>query len=200
MKKSTTLNKIEIDRGAWNLRAMFNSNVSLYHLMQNCYVRLNEIRLPFFNKDLSPLSEYSVMINVHADGPLGTYLIHNSYVDRFIQTDDFDVYFTVAEYIEARKTETWVEQIDLLKVDVNDPKWGKHNYKRNYHTAEQLGKKTLWRVVEETDTSKCIGLIGKYDSMRFDYFDSGFGNLEKYKKISVRSLEEGLDYLINFGK
>jgi len=185
----------------YHLESMFNTGLTLWHLMFNNYVRMNEIRLPFFNRDMSPLDDYVVIINIHADGPLGTYLTHKDYVEHFMRTDDFNECFTIKEYNEAKLKENHVEQIDLAKVDPNDKKWGRHRFGRNYFTEEQLAIRTKWTIVEDPETAKAVALTGEYDSRVPDRFIEDFksGSYTEYNKIRVNSFDEGLDYLINFG-
>ena len=73
-------------------------------MLSNTFQRFSEIRPVFYKTDLSKLEDFSVIINVHADGNLGTYIVHNDWIQNpFINTDDFDVCFTIKDYNKMKK-------------------------------------------------------------------------------------------------
>ena len=73
---------------------MFNDDFTEYDLAFNSYIRYNSIRSSFWETDIESLNDYSVMINVHDDGPNGTFIIHKDFVDLFYNTDDYNISFT----------------------------------------------------------------------------------------------------------
>lgn len=132
--------------------------------------KLNEIRDLFYNTDLSLLKDFSVVNNVHSEDATGYYIVHKDYFEILEDTDDFDLCFTIEEYIKARETKV------ITKI---------------YPDLEITLKKTNWHIV--THDGLAIALMSKKDTFRFLCEDE-----YRYECFKVDSIEEGLEYLKMF--
>lgn len=159
-------------------KTQFNPNDLVYMfdvtepLFNRTFQRFSEIRPVFYKEDLSKLENFSVIINVHSDGCLGTYIVHNDWVENpFMKSDDFGVCFTIKDYNKAKKVKKLTKNKENIKC-----------------------LKTKWFIV--TYDNKPIALISEYDSWRIPK-QMGINEVEeqKYNKFRVNSLKEGLDYL-----
>ena len=65
-------------------------------MLSSTILRTCEIRDIFYSYDLSSLEDFTVIYNIHTGDRLGTYIVHNDYVQHpFLNSDDFDILFTV---------------------------------------------------------------------------------------------------------
>lgn len=187
---------------------MFNDEFMLSDLVWNAYVRYNEIRQVFYDNDLSNLSQYCVIINSHADGPLGTSIIHKTLYEDFHRTDDYSFSFNIFDYNIRKQVEDKPIQIDLSTVDLNHPQFEGHNIKKNYFATEegkkQLKRKTNWHVVLKND--KCYGVMGSvacniihmindeiHKENPYDYVKA-----DHYTFLKCKSIEEAMFYLLQY--
>ena len=164
---------------------MFNDDFHENDLLFNAYVRYNQIRQPFYDTDLSSLSDYFVIINVHADGPLGTAIVHKSLLDRFIRTDDFDIAFSIEDYNKRKENEEQPIDIDLTKLKTKGKNWWTTD-----DGIKQLSLKTRWNLLLSEDDSHCLGLIGLNDSWITQEL--------KTHTMYVENIQQGLDHLVEF--
>lgn len=177
-------------------------------MLSHTYMRFEEIRDLFYNYDLSDLTDFSVIVNVHSNAPLGTYIVHKDFVEvPFIRSDDFDVFFTIPEYIEARKFNSLTKSYDIYE-ELSKFKEEMINSKNSYLKShyywlieegkEFFNKKTIWTV--STFDDKPIALTSETDSERLRYYFDHEGNENytknfRYSKFRVKNIEEGLEYL-----
>lgn len=167
---------------------MFNDHFHENDLLFNSYARYNQIRQAFYNTDLSGLSDYFVIINIHADAPLGTAIIHKSLCDRFIGTDDFNIAFSIADYNKRKEFEDQPTDIDLTELKTS----GKmKNWWSSDDGKKQLSLKTKWNLILSEDDNYCLGLIGSNDSWVTE---------EEFKThtMPVENIQQGLDHLVEF--
>lgn len=167
-------------------------------MLSNNFLRFREIRPLFYQKDLSKLEQFSVIVNVHADGELGTYIVHNDWIeDPFINTDDFDIFFTISDYNKNKKERKLTKDInffDELERFRND-KFSNYDWFQNKDNIKYLELKTKWTIVNYDD--KPIALMSEKDSWLLPNQIRNTNDLDvsKFTKFRVKSLEEGLDYL-----
>lgn len=162
-------------------------------MLSNILLKLSEFRNVFYKSDLSLLEDFSVINNVHAYYKLGCYIVHNDFVEEpFLKTDDFEVVFSIKDYNEAKKIKTltkdydYFEQLERFKED----KYIKaHIIKDEY--LEEFNLKTKWNIVTKND--KPIAIISEQDSERLTYI-----NKYEYKKIKIKNLEEGIEFIKTF--
>lgn len=187
---------------------MFNDKFKLSDLIWNTYVRYNEIRQVFYNNDLSNLSQYCVIINSHADGPLGTSIIHKSLLERFEQTDDYNFSFNISDYNVRKQLEDQPLQIDLTSVDINLPQFKGHNIKSNWFATEegkkQLSLKTNWHVAIKKN--KCYAVLGERACNIINYINDENDEKNPYDYVKennftflkCESIEEAMFYLLQY--
>jgi uncharacterized protein YbcV (DUF1398 family) len=167
-------------------------------MLSNTFQRFSEIRPVFYNTDLSKLEDFSVIINIHSDGNLGTYIVHNDWIEKpFLKSDDFDVCFSIKDYNKMKKVKKLTKDInffDELERFKNDNA-SYYNWYQNKDNIKYLDLKTKWTIVNYDD--KPISLMSEHDSWRIPNQISDINELEelKYTKFRVKSLEEGLEYL-----
>lgn len=156
-------------------------------------IKFNEIRNTFYNLDLSSLEDFSVITNVHAYYKLGTYIVHNVFVEEpFLRSDDFDFEFSIKEYNISKKIKKLTEKYDYFEQldKFRDDKYIK-TYIIKDEYLEEFNLKTKWNIV--TKNNKPIALISDSDSNRLLYI-----NNYEYKKIKMKNLEEGVDFIKTF--
>ncbi len=187
---------------------MFDDEFKLHDLVWNAYVRYNEIRQIFYDNDLSDLSQYCVIINSHADGPLGTSIIHKTLLERFEKTDDYSFSFNISDYNVRKQVEDKPQQIDLSSVDLNHPQFEGHNIKKNWFATEdgkrQLNMKTNWHLVLKKD--KCYGVVGERATNIINYINHEIDEANPYDYVKenhftfvkCKSIEEAIFYLIQY--
>ena len=167
-------------------------------MLSNTFQRFSDIRSLFYKEDLSKLENFSVIINVHADGPLGTYIVHNDWLESpFIDSDDFDVCFSIKDYNKMKKVKPLTKDINLfdeLERFKND-KHSNYNWYQDKKNTKYLDLKTKWTIINYHD--KPIALISEEDSWRLPQQIRGIdeSEKEKYSTFRVKSLKEGIEYL-----
>jgi hypothetical protein len=167
-------------------------------MLSNTFQRFSEIRPVFYKTDLTKLGDFSVIINVHSDGNLGTYIVHNDWIEEpFMKSDDFEVCFSIEDYNKMKKTKKLTKDInffDELERFKND-KASYYDWYKNKKNTKHLDLKTKWTIVNYDD--KPIALMSEQDSWRIPNQISNIDESEdlKYTKFRVKSLEEGLEYL-----
>jgi hypothetical protein len=147
-------------------------------MLVNTFLRFFEIRPLFYEMDMSNFEEYSVIINIHADGYLGAYIVHNDWIYiPFIGSDDFDVCFSIKDYNNVKKTKTLTQQYDFFKT--------LEKFKNNKYSHYD------WYMNE----NKPIFLISEQDSYRIPHqmWNLDDTEIEKYHKFKISSLREGLE-------
>lgn len=166
-------------------------------MLSNNMLRFGEIRSLFYNSDLSKLSDFCVIINVHSDAPLGTYIVHKKWVDDpFMKSDDFDVCFTIDEYNKVKSSQTLTDDYDFIDEleKFKDKNTGLYTWYRNPDNRRHLYSKTKWTVI--TYRNKPIALVSDTDSWRIpNQMEISEEEERKYRSFRVPSLEEGIDYL-----
>lgn len=167
-------------------------------MLSNTFQRFSEIRSLFYKEDLSNIEDFSVIINIHSEGSLGTYIVHDDWIETpFIQSDDFDVCFSIKDYNKVKKVKKLTKDIDFFD-ELEKFKDDRHsNYKwfKNKENIKYLDLKTKWTIVTYDDTP--IALMSDHDSWRIpnQMWDINEVEKQKYSKFRVKSLKEGLDYL-----
>ena len=166
-------------------------------MLSNTFQRFSEIRQLFYKEDLSKLEDFSVIINVHSDGSLGTYIVHNDWVENpFIKSDDFDVCFTIKDYNKVKKIKKLTKDINFFDEleRFKDDKYSNYDWYKNKENTKYLDLKTKWTIVSYDD--KPIALMSEHDSWRIpQQMDINEVEEQKYSKFRVKSLKEGLEYL-----
>lgn len=166
-------------------------------MLSNTLQRFSEIKPLFYQEDLSNLEDFSVIINVHSDGYLGTYIVHNDWVENpFIKSDDFDICFTIRDYNKAKKTKKLTKDINFFDEleRFKDDKYSYYDWYKNKENTKFLELKTKWTIVNYD--GKPIALMSEYDSWRIpNQMDISEVEEKKYDKFRVKSLKEGLEYL-----
>jgi len=166
-------------------------------MLSNIFLRFSEIRQLFYKEDLSKLEDFSVIINVHSDGSLGTYIVHNDWVENpFIKSDDFDVCFTIKDYNKVKKIKTLTKDINFFDEleRFKDDKYSHYDWFKNKENTKYLDLKTKWTIVSYDD--KPIALMSEHDSWRIpQQMDINEVEEQKYSKFRVKSVKEGLGYL-----
>lgn len=165
---------------------IYKNDISI--MLSKNFERFFEIRPIFYKTDLSKLDDFSVIVNIHADYGLGTYIIHNNWLnDPFLISDDYSVSFSIAEYNEMKKKKKLTEEYVLKDVleKFKDNKKCKWYIENDYKLL-----KTKWHIITFDD--KAIGLISENDSWRL------ICKGDSYKKTKISNLEEGLEYLKAF--
>ncbi len=154
------------------------------------------------------MNNFTVISNIHADWDLGVYVVRNDYVDVFMNTDDYNVMFTVEEYNQCKGRGSNI--LTDGNITIADLK---------YPFALSSGLKTIWTIT--TFDNIPIALTSKANS---DSFINSLRNeiarirknenhtlcimagidfeteqeVKRYNSFKVNSLSEGLNYLINF--
>lgn len=166
-------------------------------MLSNTFDRFSEIRPLFYKENLSKLEEFSVIINVHSEGSLGTYIVHNDWVENpFIKSDDFDVCFSIKDYNKVKKIKKLTKDINFFDEleRFKDDKYSNYDWYKNKENTKYLELKTKWNIVSFGD--KPISLMSEYDSWRIPQQMSIYEfEKQKYSKFRVNSLKEGLEYL-----
>lgn len=166
-------------------------------MLSNTFDRFSEIRPLFYKENLSKLEEFSVIINVHSEGSLGTYIVHNDWVENpFIKSDDFDVCFSIKDYNKVKKIKKLTKNINFFDEleRFKDDKYSNYDWYKNKENTKYLELKTKWNIVSFGD--KPISLMSEYDSWRIPQQMSIYEfEKQKYSKFRVNSLKEGLEYL-----
>lgn len=171
-------------------------------MLCNTFSRFKEIRSLFYTEDLSELEGFSVIINVHAGQGLGTYIVDNSWIENpFLNSDDFNVCFSIKEYNQLKKTKNepkpidYHEEVERFKDELLIIKSKYFNYeavKKNIDDFPDL--KTRWHII--TYKEKPIALVSEHDSWRIpSQMKLSDSEIFLYSKFRVDSLKEGLDYL-----
>ena len=160
----------------WNNRHIMLSSTILH----TC-----EIRDIFFSTDLSKLEDFTVIYNIHANDKLGTYIVHNDYVQHpFLNSDDFDILFTIKDYNEKKLINKKTKEYDFYS-ELEKFRYEPYTHYEFYHKEENIKEfnfKTKWNIITKND--KPIALISEKDSWRF----LDFGTV----KTRISSLEEGI--------
>ena len=208
------MKSINYKESSWGIHYMFDipePYCDYHQIMLGCD-KFKMFKDVFYNDPtLDKLNEFSVISNVHADYPLGVYLVHKDWVENpFMKSDDFHEWFTIKDYVSLRphytktKDYNFLDQLERFK-DV--PFIAKYSYP--YYQTEEAMKnlklKTTWTITTYND--KAIALTSKEDSWRLPnqtYFHSGLSESvikiesEKFKSFRVNSVEQGLEYLKEF--
>lgn len=174
-------------------------------MLSNHLLRVRDVRKELYDTDTKLLEDFCIVINIHADAALGTYLVHKDYVQEyFIGTDDFDLMFSIKEYnqlkydLKFKQTKQYYlfEELDKFPDE-------KIEYRYLYAQGEledSLREKTKWTITTLNDTP--IAITSLYDSKRFCdcEFDGSEPEESKFKSFRVTNFQEGLNYLIEFRK
>jgi hypothetical protein len=166
-------------------------------MLSNIFQRFSEIRQLFYKEDLSKLEDFSVIINIHSDSSLGTYIVHNNWVENpFIKSDDFDVCFTIKNYNKVKNIKKLTKDINFFDEleRFKDDNYSNYDWYKNKENTKYLDLKTKWTIVSYDD--KPISLMSDHDSWRIPLqMDINEVEEQKYSKFRVKSLKEGLEYL-----
>ena len=159
-----------------------------HHIMlSSTFMAISEIRDLFFSTDLSKLEDFTVIYNIHASYKLGTYIVHNDYVQYFINSDDFNVLFSIKDYNKQKliknktKEYNFYDELEKFRNDANVD----YNYYQREESIKEFNLKTKWNIIFKND--KPIALISEKDSWRF----LNFGTI----KIRIDSFEEGIEFI-----
>lgn len=157
-------------------------------MLSSTFLHISEIRDLFFSTDLSKLEDFTVIYNIHASYKLGTYIVHNDYVQEpFINSDDFKILFTIKDYNKQKLIKNKTKEYDFydeLEKFRNDPNVN-YSYYHKEESIKEFNLKTNWNIITKND--KPIALISEKDSWRF----LDFGTV----KTRIGSLEDGIKFI-----
>jgi len=177
---------------------------SVHTMLGTMTAKLAEFRKVFYAEDLSLLEDFTVIVNIHADTPLGAYIVHNNWVENpFYNSDDFRILFSIAEYNKMKlervltKEYSYYEQLERFK----NEKFAHYDFYTSPEGVKLMNLRTKSTIV--TYNENPIALLSEHDSWRLpNQMDEAEDDAycEQYKKIRVASLVEGLQYLKSFYK